>query len=410
MHMRFSTEGLRFQNRAVVLACLRAGDSLPHTEIAERTGLASGTVSTITTELCEENVLQKTDAAAPTGRGRPRVLFRFNSSFAFLAMVHISSERVEYSLIDYTGTLLDRFDVARAAEENDSDRFVGQVDEGLMRLVSRAEIDRSQIKIISITTKGVVDEHRARLIWTPVFDFQVVDFEKGLAPNWDARVLASNETEYSALTIARKMFDQGSPLTSRHAVVSIGHSIGLGLAQRDDRGLLRSRALSFGHMVHHADGPVCRCGASGCIEAFAGYYGILRNAFEVPKDVIPAKFIPIEQLDRVANDARNGDRRAGYAFQQAGEAIGAGLSRLVSLFGNMSVTVTGRGVRYFDLFGEELKKKMSDNLQIRIGEMPTIHLAEREDLLIFDGNVRTSLAHLDENLVATRVLTGAIAP
>ena len=49
---------------------------------------------------------------------------------------------------------------------------------------------------------------------------------------------------------------------------------------------------------------------------------------------------------------------------------------------------------------------MSDNLQIRVGEMPTIQLAEREDLLIFDGNVRTSLAHLDENLVATRVLTG----
>ena len=403
--MRSGTEVLRYRNRAVVLACLRTADSLPHTEIARRTGLASGTVSTITTELCDEGVLCKTNAAAPSGRGRPRVRFVFNPGFAYLAIVHVTGDCVEYSLVDYAGKLLDRYGVARRPDETDVNQFLEGVNSGLGRLALRGAIRHDQVKVISITTKGVVADTDARLIWSPVFEYQVVDFAAGLAQDWDAAVLLANETQVSALTVARNLLDKEQTDEVRHSVLSVGHSIGLGLAQRDDGGILRSRALSFGHMVHHADGPACRCGSRGCIEAFAGFYGVLRTAFDVPKSVIPAKFIPIEQLDRVANDARRGDRQARYAFRQAGEALGIGLSRLVSLYGNMSVTVTGRGIRYFDLFGYELGSQIADNLQVRVGQLPRIYVAEHENLLIFDGNVQASLAHLDETLVATKRLT-----
>ncbi|MGO8485078.1 ROK family protein, partial [Rhizobium leguminosarum] len=57
-----------------------------------------------------------------------------------------------------------------------------------------------------------------------------------------------------------------------------------------------------------ANGGLCRCGTRGCIEAYAGFYAILRSAFEVPLDTIPAKLVPVAELDKIAAKARQGHR------------------------------------------------------------------------------------------------------
>src|SRR3546814_12418462 len=44
--------------------------------------------------------------------------------------------------------------------------------------------------------------------------------------------------------------------------------------------------ICFGHMLHIPGGAMCRCGARGCIEAYAGFYAVLRTAFEVPLDTV----------------------------------------------------------------------------------------------------------------------------
>jgi predicted NBD/HSP70 family sugar kinase len=96
--------------------------------------------------------------------------------------------------------------------------------------------------------------------------------------------------------------------------------------------------------------------AKGCIEAYAGFYAILRMAFEVPLDTIPAKFVPISELDKIAARARQGHRMSAFAFRQAGIALGNGLSRLLSLTERMPVAITGQGTRYYDLLRRGSKR------------------------------------------------------
>ena len=114
MKNKNTTEGLRHYNRALVLQSLRRLGPSSHTEIAEDSTLASGTVSVITTELFEEGAIRKEEKPPTKGRGRPRVLLALNPDFARLAFIHISSSEVEYSLISYSNVLLDRFQVARS--------------------------------------------------------------------------------------------------------------------------------------------------------------------------------------------------------------------------------------------------------------------------------------------------------
>ena len=74
MKNRNTTEGLRHHNRSLVLNSLRRLGPSSHTDIAEDSALASGTVSVITAELFEEGAILKSKQPASKGRGGPRVL------------------------------------------------------------------------------------------------------------------------------------------------------------------------------------------------------------------------------------------------------------------------------------------------------------------------------------------------
>ena len=111
MLMKAGSETLRVQNRALVLSTMRELGPVSHTEISEWSGLASATVSSITAELVQQDVLLRQEQSPSSGRGRPRVSFVQNSNCAFIAAIRIVYNAVEYSLVDYSGTLKDRFEI-----------------------------------------------------------------------------------------------------------------------------------------------------------------------------------------------------------------------------------------------------------------------------------------------------------
>lgn len=404
MLMKVGTESVRRQNRALVLATLRELGPTSHTDIAEWSGLSSATVTAITRDLVTEGVIEKSAARGATGRGRPQRLFSPRAESAYLAAVRITYDNVEYSLIDYRGTLKDRFNTPRLPDDTDVAAFGNRFREGLMQLVARSEIEARRLQIISITTKGYVAPGRATLLWSPVFGDGKIDFN-ALLPEWRGRIVLTNETRFAAqaaAAIARRAAPDDPQL--RSATLSLDNSIGLGLASDQGRGQLAAQAPTFGHMVHHPEGPQCRCGAQGCIEAFAGFYGILRCALEVAPHIVPAKFIPLAEMDRIADQARRGAHMPVFAFRQAGEALGVGISRLFSLHGTMPVNVTGPGLRYFDLLRPGFDEGVARNLEVRLGGVPEIGVIEDESTLIFAGNVNAMLVHMDSNVIAQGLL------
>ncbi len=398
---------LRQQNRSLVLAALRERGPLAHTDIAEWSGLSSATVSAITTDLLAEDIIRKSESPSPSGRGRPRVLLAQNPEAAYIATIRITSEALEYSLADYAGTLKDRFSEKRPAGETDTTLFAQRLYNGMERLQARSQLVRDKIRIISITSKGLVSPGRAVLLWSPVFGGQQIDFEALLTPHWPARITLTNETHFVALALAikRRIADPQYGIRLS-ATLSLGHNIGLGIATETPGRVISVATPAFGHMNHMPDGPLCRCGARGCIEAYAGFYGILRSAFEMPEQTIPANFVPLVEIDKIANNARAGNRMAEFAFRRAGETLGTGVSRLMSLYGPMPLAITGPGLKNFDLMYKGFEEPMRSNLMVRFGKMPEISMHEDESTLVFEGNVEGALSYLDSNYPAAGRMGG----
>lgn len=403
MLTKSSTELVRQRNSVLVLATLRRHGPLAHTEISDFTRLSSATVSAITADLEKAQVIEKSEQQAASGRGRPRVLLRQRRDCGYLIVVIISSDAVQYSLVDYSGKLIDRFSEERSHDPDGAARFVNGVRTGLERILSRSRIEREKVLLISISSKGLVNSSEPVLVWSPIFGSDQIDFELALKPEWKAKVILDNETLLVAAALgAREENVKGEDFRSL-AALSLGHSIGLGIIRRTSHGGHDVSAPNFGHMLHMANGGLCRCGTRGCIEAHAGFYAILRTAFEVPLDTIPAKFVPVAELDKIAARARQGHRISGFAFRQAGLALGNGLSRMLSLTERMPIAITGPGTRYYDLLRQGIEEGLGQSHVVRMEGMPELRVVADEQILVFEGHLNRALAVIDEDIVVAGV-------
>lgn len=410
MLAKSSTEIVRQQNSGLVLAALRRHGPLSHTDLSDRTGLSSATVSAITAELERQQVIEREEQAPPTGRGRPRVSFTQRRSCGYLVAVRISSDQLQYSLVDYGGTLIDRIEESRQGHEDMAHLFAGMVHDAVERLAVRSALPLDRIRVISISSKGLVDPVDPVLLWSPVFGDRIIDFNDIRGGALQADVLLSNETRLVAAALARvverQAEGQGVQPPRSLCALSLGHGIGLGIAHMDQTGEYQVAAPDFGHMLHLANGGLCRCGSIGCIEASAGFYGILRTAFEVPADTIPARFIPLVEMEKLAANARRGDRQAQFAFRQAGLALGQGLGRMQSLNEKMPVYITGPGVRFYDLVEKGLTDGLKQSRAIRREGLPEMNIILDETALVFAGHLDLALGHMDRTAISGGVVAG----
>ncbi|MBB4566126.1 ROK family transcriptional regulator [Rhizobium leucaenae] len=404
MLAKSSTELVRQKNSVLVLTALRRHGPLAHTELSDFTKLSSATVSVITTDLERAQIIEKAEQQAAGGRGRPRVLFSQRRDCGYLIVVIISSDAVQYSLVDYAGRLIDRFTEERQQNVSGVGSFVTGLRDALNRIVARSRLSRDKVLMISISSKGLVESSEPVLRWSPIFGREQIDFAAVLHDEWSAKVILGNETQLVAAAVGRQEENKKGRDFRALAALSLGHSIGLGIVRRGEEGKHEISAPNFGHMLHMSGGGLCRCGSRGCIEAYAGFYAILRAAFDVPLDTIPAKFVPIAELDKIAASARQGSRRNIIAFRQAGLALGIGLSRVLSLHESMPIAITGPGTRYYDLLLEGISEGLAESHVVRMEGMPELRVMADEPTLVFDGHLNRALAMMDEDIVRSGVV------
>jgi glucokinase len=122
-------------------------------------------------------------------------------------------------------------------------------------------------------------------------------------------------------------------------VVSTGVGGGLILGGRVVDGV-GGNAGHIGHVVVDPNGPVCGCGARGCLEAVARGPAVVAWALDRGWSAAPGTVADGRSL---ARSAQSGDEIATAAFARAGNALGIGLASAVALL-ELQVVVVGGGL------------------------------------------------------------------
>jgi predicted NBD/HSP70 family sugar kinase len=392
------SDSVRRQNRGLVLGALRMQGPLSRTALAAETGLSHASITAITHDLVAQNIIAELEAVErPDGRtrGRPATLVGFNRGIGAAALFEVDVNRCRLSLIDYGGVLVDRIENPITPNTFADTPPAVFLAERLRHLQTRNVSESAGLRRVAISVQGILDRDGFGLKWSPIAHLAGRPFGRELAEAFDMPVTLHKRGRL--LAEGARWLDP-TLRDASVATVFVGSTVAMGMTFRGQiMGRGDEGATEFGHMNHVPNGALCRCGMRGCIEAYAADYAVLRTAYSVPETATPAPAVPAHEYEGLIARAETGERSATYAFNQAGRAIGYGLSRMMAVFDPSHILIVGPGARAFSAMQAEIRAALATALVCRINGVPEIVAHRDEKEPIFKGLLMKTLNDIDQS-------------
>ncbi|QHY99382.1 N-acetylglucosamine repressor [Streptomyces sp. S4.7] len=331
-------ETVRRHNLSLVLRAVRDEGEATRAGVAARVGLTRAAVSSLVEQLLDSGFLSESGKTFSGQAGRPGTVLKVTRSGPAGIGVEINIDYVSVCVVDLSGTdrvrLTEHLDNRGAAP---AEVLARGARIAARTLDSATEQDLSPVGV-QLALPGLVSGGTVRqapnLGWNRVPAEEL--FAQALAEAQPSApplpVRSENEANLAALA---ELWFGG--LGGIRSFLYLSGEIGVGGALVLDGELLRGAngfAGEIGHVVVDADGPLCRCGARGCLEQYAGQSALLRGAGLDENAGVPG----VAELEALA---RAGDKRAITAIGEAGRMLGRVLSGAVNLFDPDAVVLGG---------------------------------------------------------------------
>jgi predicted NBD/HSP70 family sugar kinase len=324
VHSPGSTASLRPANQRRVVDVLRASGREPVTqaELARVTGLASGTISNIVRELTAVGLIE-----TEPGSGRRGTVVRLSRSAGVVVGIDVGHSHLSVAVADLSAQPL--------VEKRQRLAHDHRYEEGL-------DLASDLLEEVLETVGQSWDDVRTVGMGIPAPISNDVVRSSAILPGWvgvNARDVAhehferpvhiDNDANLGALAEHRIGAARGE---DQVVYVKVSSGVGAGLIV-DGKILHGSRgsAGEIGHLTLDEQGPVCRCGSRGCLEAYASTGTIA--------EMMSAQ-LPGATIDDVFESARSGNVAASRLLEDAGIHLGWGLAAVVNLL-NPGVVVVG---------------------------------------------------------------------
>jgi glucokinase len=115
----------------------------------------------------------------------------------------------------------------------------------------------------------------------------------------------------------------------------------------------------IGHVIVWPNGPLCGCGARGCVEGVASGSGLARRLEDALTAGATTSLAFGASAAVIADAARAGDALANELFRTAGEGVGRGIASTAALLDLELVVIGGSiALRAWDLLGPPLEAEL----------------------------------------------------
>lgn len=333
---------LREQNIALVArAVVDAGGTPSRSDVATATGLTRATVSSLVDRLIDAHIVTELPPVASRRAGRPAVpLVPARGTLVGLGL--------EVNVGHLAGVVLDLAGDTLATETLHGD-FHGSEPAATLtllgdltgRLLATARATHPGLRVagVQVALPGLVEPGTSTLRVAPNLGWAElsVDTSAVAAHTGDAPITLGNEANLAALAQV--------PWQGRHddvpdSFLYVSADVGIGAAIVLDRELFvggRGWSGELGHVVVDPAGPRCPCGATGCLEQYAGTDAVLRAA-GLPRGSDVAELVAPAAGPDAAGDLAP---TVSAALDRAGHALGATLADFVNLIDVPAIVLGG---------------------------------------------------------------------
>ncbi|MBD8868575.1 ROK family transcriptional regulator [Nocardioides donggukensis] len=367
-----STASLRTANQARVVNVLRGraaelpadGTPVTQAELARLTGLAPATVSNIVRHLASAGLVD-----TEPGSGRRGTTVRLARSAGLVAGIDFGHRHVAVALGDLSGALVAE-DRRRLHAEHAYDEGL-EIADGMLTALLAEHGHGVPVRNIGLGLPAPISDDLVRS--SAILPGWVGVNAREVTSGWfDRPVHTENDANLGALAEHRHGVARGHA-TSVFLKISSGVGAGLIVDNRLFRGA-DGTAGEIGHLTLDEQGPVCRCGSRGCLEAYASIGTV---------EAMLANQLPDAGIDRILAAARDGNVSAVRTLEDAGLHVGWGLAAVVNLLNPDLIVVGGEMARAGDLLLHSVRIGMRRHAVDAAASTPVVasELGERASLI-----------------------------
>jgi predicted NBD/HSP70 family sugar kinase len=362
-----TSETVRDINSRIMPNLVRKHQPVSRADLMRFSGLQRSTVSAIAERLIADRWLRE-GAMGNLPRGRKPTFLHLNAERCAVIGVDVQPATTTLAVASMDARLLAQESVPTPKDPED---FIIRSCRRIKDLL-RAHPHNSY-EGVGISLPGRIDAATERLIFAPTLEWSDLDLKTPIENAIGLPVKLENAA--NACALAELWSGQHTEGVGNVVAVTVSDDIGVGMIMngqlvRGSTGL----AGEFGHVVQMPNGPLCRCGNSGCWEALASNSAAVRyyaEATSVPKGEIGSKSdmvtVPFTDILRLVEQ---GDPKACRALNRMAQHLGTGLAMLATGLAPDVLVVVGEGTRAWGkvepIVTAAVRRRLSTRSSIRI--------------------------------------------
>ncbi|KUL29708.1 ROK family transcriptional regulator [Actinoplanes awajinensis] len=311
-------DGLRAHNLSLTFQQIvdARQTAISRSDLAAGTGLTRPTISRIVDELLTAGLIVEAGPARSGGSGRPRVGLSLARTGPAGLGLDIRAGTLSACVVDLTGAVRHLDFAPRPGRDVPPEATLESL-AGMARRAVRAAAD-ADLTVVGATFAAPGPIQNTSLVrFAPSLGWHDVDAGRILSRLVGSPVTVGND---AALSTLAELYAGAADLRN-FVCVSGEFDIGAGIVL--DGGPHRGSRGYLGHVMVDSTGPPCACGATGCLQSYAGLREILVAAGG--DGSAPAPAVAIDAMVTAGSPA------IPAALDRAARALGVALSALLNL-------------------------------------------------------------------------------
>lgn len=304
-------------NRKKIIKLLLEKNEITKLDISRELDISITTVSTNVSELKEEGIVEDVRPLESTG-GRKAMSIKLNENCRYSLGIALTPAHIKLSLINLKKHEIESVRIRH--NNNNIEDTVSIVKENIENILIKNNVNIEKVLGIGISIPGTVDSELGIIKYSYLLGAKYFNIKERFE-YLNVPIYVDNEANLSAYYEYLNKKD----VVDNLLYVSITDGLGLGIII--DGKIYRGSNNASGEMGHikiSINGKKCKCGARGCLEAYASKNSILESFNEISSK----KINDIEEFETFYN---KNDEVAQKVLDEYLNILGIGISNLTML-------------------------------------------------------------------------------
>lgn len=336
-------------NRKKIIKLLLERTEITKLDISRILGISITTVSTNIAEFKNEGIVEDVRSLESTG-GRKAIAIRLKEDCKFSIGVALTPNHIKIALVNIKKEIIENI---RISHNNDGiENLIKIINEKIDFIMKKYNLDSEKLLGIGLSLPGTVDFKEGIIKYSYLLGVKEFNLKEKFQ-YLNVPIYVDNEANLSAYYefLSRK------DVLKNLLYVSITDGLGLGIIINGKiyRGDNNSSG-EFGHIKVVIDGKKCKCGAKGCLEAYAS----MNSLIESYNEEVSESILDIDEFEKLymQNDIKTKKVLDDYL-----RILAVGISNLIMILDPNTIVIGGDINNLLNDKMEILKKNIyKDNL------------------------------------------------